>query len=43
MSQRLLDRHGIATRTISYHARSGPGRERQLLDATAVGRGRRDS
>jgi 16S rRNA (cytidine1402-2'-O)-methyltransferase len=37
MSRRLLDRHGIATRTTSYHARSGPARERQLLDALRSG------
>jgi 16S rRNA (cytidine1402-2'-O)-methyltransferase len=32
LTRRLLDRHGIATRTISYHARSGPGRIIELLD-----------
>jgi 16S rRNA (cytidine1402-2'-O)-methyltransferase len=32
LTRRLLDRHGIETRTISYHARSGPGRTRELLD-----------
>ena len=32
LSRRLLDRHGIATRTISYHARSGPRRAAELLD-----------
>jgi 16S rRNA (cytidine1402-2'-O)-methyltransferase len=32
LTRRLLDRHGIATRTISYHARSGPGRIVELLD-----------
>jgi 16S rRNA (cytidine1402-2'-O)-methyltransferase len=37
MSRRLLDRHGIATRTTSYHARSGPARERQLLEALRFG------
>lgn len=31
LTRRLLDRHGIATRTISYHARSGPGRLAELL------------
>ena len=31
MTRRLLDRHGIATRTISFHARSGPGRLAELL------------
>ena len=32
LTRRLLDRHGVATRTISYHARSGPRREMELLD-----------
>ncbi|HET7703398.1 MAG TPA: 16S rRNA (cytidine(1402)-2'-O)-methyltransferase [Candidatus Limnocylindrales bacterium] len=32
LTRRLLDRHGIATRTTSYHARSGPGRLTELLD-----------
>jgi 16S rRNA (cytidine1402-2'-O)-methyltransferase len=31
ITRRLLDRYEIATRTISYHARSGPARERELL------------
>ena len=31
MSRRLLDRHGVETRTVSYHARSGPGRLAELL------------
>ena len=31
-SSRLLARHGITTRTTSYHARSGPGRTMALLD-----------
>jgi 16S rRNA (cytidine1402-2'-O)-methyltransferase len=31
LSRRLLDRHGIETRTISFHARSGPGRLAELL------------
>ena len=31
LSRRLLDRHGIATRTISFHARSGPGRLAELI------------
>ncbi len=26
LTRRLLDRHGIATRLTSYHARSGPSR-----------------
>ena len=32
ISRRLLDRHGVETRTISYHARSGPGRAAELLE-----------
>ncbi len=32
LTRRLLDRHGIATRQVSYHARSGPGRLGELLD-----------
>ena len=32
LSRRLLDRHGISTRTMSYHARSGPGRTAELLE-----------
>ena len=31
ISRRLLERYEIATRTVSYHARSGPARERELL------------
>ncbi len=31
-THRLLARHGIATRTTSYHARSGPGRATALLE-----------
>jgi 16S rRNA (cytidine1402-2'-O)-methyltransferase len=31
-TQRLLARHAIATRTTSYHARSGPGRLATLLE-----------
>ena len=34
-THRLLERHGIATRTTSYHARSGPGRLEALLRAPA--------
>lgn len=30
-THRLLDRHGIATRSTSFHARSGPGRLEALL------------
>jgi 16S rRNA (cytidine1402-2'-O)-methyltransferase len=32
LTRRLLDRHEIATRTISYHARSAPARLVELLD-----------
>jgi len=31
LTRRLLDRHGISTRTLSFHARSGPGRLADLL------------
>ena len=31
LSRRLLDRHGIRTRAVSFHARSGPGRLETLL------------
>jgi len=31
LTRRLLDRHDIRARTISYHARSSPGREAELL------------
>lgn len=31
LSRRLLQRHAIGTRLVSYHARSGPGREAELL------------
>jgi 16S rRNA (cytidine1402-2'-O)-methyltransferase len=31
MTRRLQDRHGVETRTISYHARSGPRRLEELL------------
>ena len=31
-TRRLLDRQAIATRTMSYHAQSGPGRTAALLD-----------
>ena len=37
MSRRLLDRYEIPTRTVSYHARSGPSRERELLAHLAGG------
>jgi 16S rRNA (cytidine1402-2'-O)-methyltransferase len=32
VTRRLLDRHAVETRTISYHARSGPGRATELLE-----------
>jgi 16S rRNA (cytidine1402-2'-O)-methyltransferase len=32
LSRRLLDRYEIKTRTVSFHARSGPGRLEQLLE-----------
>ena len=32
ITRRLLDRHTVETRTISYHARSGPGRATELLE-----------
>jgi 16S rRNA (cytidine1402-2'-O)-methyltransferase len=31
LTKRLLDRHGIGTRTVSFHARSGPGRLAELV------------
>jgi 16S rRNA (cytidine1402-2'-O)-methyltransferase len=31
ITRRLLDRHGIAARLVSFHARSGPGRLGELL------------
>ena len=31
ITRRLLDRYEIGTRTVSYHAQSGPARERELL------------
>ena len=37
VSRRLLDRYDIPTRAVSYHARSGPGRERELLEHLASG------
>jgi 16S rRNA (cytidine1402-2'-O)-methyltransferase len=32
LTRRLLDRYEITTRTVSFHARSGPGRLEQLLE-----------
>jgi 16S rRNA (cytidine1402-2'-O)-methyltransferase len=37
ISRRLLDRYEIPTRAVSYHARSGPGRERELLEHLGSG------
>jgi 16S rRNA (cytidine1402-2'-O)-methyltransferase len=37
VTRRLFERHGITTRTVSYHARSGPGRLGQLLDHLRIG------
>jgi 16S rRNA (cytidine1402-2'-O)-methyltransferase len=37
MTRRLLDRYEIATPSVSFHARSGPGRLRELLDRLAAG------
>jgi 16S rRNA (cytidine1402-2'-O)-methyltransferase len=37
VSRRLLDRYEIATRMTSYHARSGPARERELLAHLGAG------
>jgi 16S rRNA (cytidine1402-2'-O)-methyltransferase len=37
MTRRLLDRHGIAARLVSYHARSGLGRLAELLEHLRAG------
>ena len=37
LTRRLLDRHGIATRTTSYHAQSSPGRLAELLGHLRAG------
>jgi 16S rRNA (cytidine1402-2'-O)-methyltransferase len=37
ITRRLLDRYEIATRAVSYHAQSGPARERELLERLASG------
>jgi 16S rRNA (cytidine1402-2'-O)-methyltransferase len=37
VSRRLLHRYEIGTRVVSYHARSAPARERELLDHLAGG------
>jgi 16S rRNA (cytidine1402-2'-O)-methyltransferase len=38
LSRRLLERHGIETRLISFHAQSGPGRLAELLAHLREGR-----
>ncbi|HEY5627963.1 MAG TPA: 16S rRNA (cytidine(1402)-2'-O)-methyltransferase, partial [Candidatus Limnocylindrales bacterium] len=37
VTRRLLDRYEIPTRAVSYHAQSGPARERELLEHMAGG------
>jgi 16S rRNA (cytidine1402-2'-O)-methyltransferase len=37
LTRRLFSRHEVATRLVSYHARSGPARERELLDHLRAG------
>jgi 16S rRNA (cytidine1402-2'-O)-methyltransferase len=37
LTRRLLERHSIATPSVSYHARSGPGRLRELLGRLRAG------
>ncbi len=37
ITRRLLDRYQVETRTVSYHAQSGPARERELLAHLANG------
>jgi 16S rRNA (cytidine1402-2'-O)-methyltransferase len=37
VTRRLLDRYEVDVRTVSYHARSGPARERELLAHLAAG------
>lgn len=37
VTRRLLDRYEIGVKTTSYHAQSGPGRERELLEHLAGG------
>ena len=37
ITRRLLARYEITTRTVSYHAQSGPARERELLEHLAGG------
>jgi 16S rRNA (cytidine1402-2'-O)-methyltransferase len=37
VTRRLLDRYEVTARTVSYHAQSGPARERELLAHLAAG------
>ena len=37
LTRRLLDRYEIATRSVSYHARSAPSRELELLEHLRAG------
>jgi 16S rRNA (cytidine1402-2'-O)-methyltransferase len=37
ITRRLLDRYEITARTVSYHAQSGPARERELLEHLSGG------
>ena len=37
VTRRLLERYEITTKTVSYHAQSGPARERELLAHLAAG------
>ena len=37
LTRRLLDRHGVETKTVSYHARSAPAREAQLVEHLSSG------
>ena len=37
VTRRLLDRYEIPTRTVSYHAQSGPARERELVEHLSGG------
>ncbi|MHB8960432.1 MAG: 16S rRNA (cytidine(1402)-2'-O)-methyltransferase, partial [Candidatus Limnocylindrales bacterium] len=37
ITRRLLERYEIPTRTVSYHAQSGPARERELLEHLGAG------
>jgi 16S rRNA (cytidine1402-2'-O)-methyltransferase len=37
ITRRLLDRYEVSTHAVSYHAQSGPARERELLEHLAAG------